>query len=271
MTEQQRIGQRWAGRTGCGTTAGVARGAAVALVALVEIGLAGGLVVSPAAADQTGARSQTWDIARGGQLYDNWGKVIGRDLPKETHPAYPATGKQKGEATWRCKECHGWDYKGADGAYGSGSHKTGIKGLRAMVGKDPQAILKIITDKTHGYSEQMISRSEMEKLALFVSLGQIDMDLHVDRAAKKSRGDAGRGAPYYQTICAVCHGFDGKTMNFGTPEAPEFVGTVARDNPWEFMHKARFGQPGIPMISLITMPDMTIADILALCQTLPAK
>jgi thiosulfate dehydrogenase len=37
------------------------------------------------------------------------------------------------------------------------------------------------------------------------------------------------------------------------------------------MHKARFGQPGVPMISLITLPDATIADLLALTQTLPEK
>jgi thiosulfate dehydrogenase len=223
------------------------------------------------AADPSDARSQVWEIARGGQLYDDWAKVLGKELPKETHPAYPASGKQKGGGTWRCKECHGWDYKGADGAYAKGSHQTGIKGLRAMVGADPKAILKIMTDNTHRYTEAMISRSEMEKLAVFVSLGQIDMDLHVDRVTRKSRGDAGRGAPVYQTICAVCHGFEGKNMNFGKPDDPEYVGTVARQNPWEFIHKARFGQPGIPMISLITLPDATIADLLALTQTLPEK
>lgn len=224
-----------------------------------------------ARADATGAPSQVWNIARGGQLYDNWAKVVGQELPTETHPAYPATGKQKGAATWRCKECHGWDYKGNAGAYAKGSHLTGIKGLRAMVGADPKAIVKIIMDDTHRYTEAMIGRSELEKLALFVSLGQIDMDLHVDRATRKSRGEAGRGAPYYQTICAVCHGFDGKNMNFGKPEDPEYVGTLARENPWEFMHKARFGQPGVPMIALIMLPDSTIADLLALAQTLPEK
>jgi thiosulfate dehydrogenase len=241
----------------------------VVLSGLVLV-VAAGFPVSTVA-DEAGARSQVWDIARGGQLYDNWAKVLGKELPKETHPAYPAAGKQKGGATWRCKECHGWDYKGAEGAYAKGSHQTGIKGLRALVGADPKAIVKILTDSTHGYSEEMIGRGEMEKLALFVSLGQIDMDLHVDRVTRKSRGEAGRGAPYFQTICAVCHGFNGKSLNFGTPEAPEYVGTVARENPWEFMHKARFGQPGVPMISLITLPDATIADLLALTQTLPEK
>lgn len=222
-------------------------------------------------ADSEEARSQVWDIARGGQLYDNWAKVLGKELPVETHPAYPSSGKQKGATTWRCKECHGWDYKGADGAYGKGSHYSGIKGLRAMVGADPKAIVKIITDDNHRYTEAMIGRREMEKLALFVSLGQIDMDLHIDRTTRKSRGEPGRGAPTYQTICAVCHGFDGKTLNFRTPESPEYVGTIARENPWEFMHKARFGQPGIPMISLITLPDATLADLLAVAQTMPEK
>ncbi|MBD5803325.1 hypothetical protein AZOA_27610 [Azoarcus sp. Aa7] len=246
------------------------RNISAAIVSGLALAVTAGVSVS-VMADEGGARSQVWDIARGGQLYDNWAKVLGRELPKETHPAYPTTGKQKGEATWRCKECHGWDYKGADGAYAKGSHQTGIKGLRAMVGADPKAIVKILADSTHRYTEDMIGRGEMEKLALFVSLGQIDMDLHIDRATRKSRGEAGRGAPYYQTICAVCHGFDGKALNFKTPDDPEFVGTIARENPWEFMHKARFGQPGIPMISLITQPDTMIADLLALSQTLPEK
>ena len=34
-----------------------------------------------------------------------------------------------GADTWRCKECHGWDYAGKDGAYGSGDHRTGIVGV----------------------------------------------------------------------------------------------------------------------------------------------
>ncbi|NMG00822.1 c-type cytochrome [Aromatoleum toluolicum] len=245
-----------------GLVVGIMRGLAATAVLVVPMS---------ASADSEQARSQVWDIARGGQLYDDWGKVLGKELPDTTHPAYPASGKQKGSATWRCKECHGWDYKGADGAYGKGSHHTGIKGLRAMVGADPKAILKIISDDNHRYTEAMIGRGEMEKLALFVSLGQIDMDQHIDRATRKSRGEPGRGAPTYQTICAVCHGFDGKTLNFKTPETPEYVGTIARENPWEFMHKARFGQPGIPMISLITLPDTTLADLLAVAQTLPEK
>jgi len=231
-----------------------------------------GLLLAPwlltANADE---RSQVWDIARGGQLYDKWYAVLARTPPDDTHPAYPAEGKQKGSSTWRCKECHGWDYRGAKGAYSGGSHFTGIAGLRDLVGTEPEGILKSLRDENHRYTEEMIPDSELKQLALFVSLGQMDMDLYVDRTSKQSRGDPQRGAALYQTICTVCHGFDGKTINFKDEDEPEYVGTIANDNPWEFLHKARFGQPGIPMISLIALPMGDIADLLAYSQTLPSK
>jgi len=222
---------------------------------------------SPHAHDET----DIWAMARGGQIYDNWAKVLEVDLPEATHPSYPKAGKQKGGGTWRCKECHGWDYRGADGAYSGGSHFTGIKGLRDLVGTDPDAIHKTIMDKTHQYTEQMIPHSAMEKLSQFVSLGQLDMDLYVDRATKKARGFAQRGAAMFQTICAVCHGFDGKEINFKDDKNPEYVGTVAQKNPWEFIHKARFGQPGVVMVGLVALPTLDIVDLLAYAQTLPAK
>ncbi|MDH3715155.1 MAG: cytochrome c [Gammaproteobacteria bacterium] len=224
-----------------------------------------------AVADGDDDRSEIWSVARGGQLYDKWWAVIGREKPAKTHAAYPAAGKQKGDATWRCKECHGWDYRGAEGAYAKGSHFSGIKGIRSNVGKDPAAIAKALRAEPHGLTRDMIPDKELNNLALFVSLGQMDMDLYVNRATSKSRGDAERGARYYQTICAVCHGFDGKTINFHDAEKPEYVGTVAQKNPWEFLHKARFGQPGVPMISLITLPLDDLADLLAYAQTLPVK
>lgn len=212
-----------------------------------------------------------WAISRGGQLYDEWWAVLEQEEPKETHPAYPAAGKQKGATTWRCKECHGWDYKGVDGAYAKGSHFTGIKGVRGVEGVEPARIIEIVMNKTHHYTEAMIPRSAMEKLALFLSLGQVDMDRYIDRATKKARGDTLRGAQFFQTICANCHGFDGKLMNFGDEKEPEFVGTVATENPWEALNKIRHGQPGFPMVALGVLEVQTQVDILSYAQTLPAK
>ena len=212
-----------------------------------------------------------WALARGGQLYDNWMSVLEADEPGQSHPAYPAGGKKKGAATWRCKECHGWDYTGKDGAYSKGSHYTGIKGVRGVAGMDPKKIHKIIMNETHGFTEQQMPHSAMEKLALFLSRGQIDVDRYIDPKTKMARGNPRRGAPFYQTICAVCHGFDGRDMNFKTEEKPEYVGTVAVKNPWEALHKIRFGQPGVGMVALTVLDIEDLVDILAYTQTLPTK
>ena len=48
------------------------------------------------------------------------------------------------------------------------------------------------------------------------------------------------------------------------------VGNVARDNPWETLHKTRFGHPGSSMPSAIENGLSTDdqVDILTYCQTL---
>ena len=230
----------------------------------------------PASADDKDSKAHAhdltdiWAIARGGQLYDNWIAVTEADKPKVTHPAYPKAGKKKGGSTWRCKECHGWDYMGKDGAYAKGSHYTGIKGVRAMVGVDVNKIHDIIMDETHAMKDK-ISHSAMEKLAIFLSKGQVDNDKYIDRNSKVVRGNAKRGAAIYQTVCAKCHGFDGKEINFKEPPKAEYVGTVCKKNPWEGLHKIRFGQPGVPMIAMTSLGIEPSIDLLAYCQILPAK
>jgi len=210
------------------------------------------------------------EITRGGVLYDNWYTALGKEPPKETHPAYPKAGKQKGASTWRCKECHGWDYKGASGAYGKGGRYTGIRGIRNLTYASESAIVAILKDKTHGFGE-LIPAKDLESLAHFVAHGQIDMDMYIDRPTKKVKGDAARGEQVYQTICSYCHGSDGKSINFRTPENPEYIGTVANENPWETLHKIRMGQPGVPMISMLAFDVQTHVDILAYARTLPQK
>jgi mono/diheme cytochrome c family protein len=244
---------------------------AKAICRLAAAALIGSFINSPAALADT-ELTETWTVAEGGKLYDSWFKALYYDTKNlTTHPAYPATGKQKGADTWRCKECHGWDYKGRDGAYAKGSHFTGIKGLRDFVGVAPDRIAGVIRDKTHGYTEAMIPNRAVAALALFVSRGQIEADPYIDRATKKAHGDPKRGARFYQSICSICHGFDGKQINFKTPEDPEFIGTVANDNPWETLHKIRSGQPGIPMPSLGVLELKDQVDILSYSQTLPTK
>ena len=233
--------------------------------------LLGGLINAPAALADIEV-TEAWTIAEGGRLYDKWNAALNYDMKNaSTHPSYPKTSKQKGEGTWRCKECHGWDYKGKDGAYAKGSRFTDIKGIRDSAGAAPDRIAGILRDKTHGYSEAMIPNKAAAALALFVSRGQVDVEPYIDRASKKANGDAKRGARLYQTICETCHGLDGKLLNFKTPKDPEFIGTVASDNPWETLHKIRNGQPGASMPSLGVLDLKDQMDILSYAQTLPKK
>ncbi|MBT5415269.1 MAG: hypothetical protein HOK81_11770, partial [Rhodospirillaceae bacterium] len=65
--------------------------------------------------------------------------------------------------------------------------------------------------------------------------------------------------------------FDGKSLNFKTEEKPEYLGTIAAGNPWEAMHKARNGQPAIPMPLMRALPMQDTIDILTYAQTLPTE
>jgi thiosulfate dehydrogenase len=135
---------------------------------------------------------------------------------------------------------------------------------------DPAEIVKVLKNDTHAFGN-MLSENDYEALALFVSLGQIDVDLYVDRKTKKSIGDAANGGRVYLATCTKCHGADGKEINFKNEKEPEYIGTVANKNPWETLHKIRWGHPGAPMISLVFLGLKEQLDVLAFCQTLPEK
>ncbi len=261
-----------------------ASGVPASLVRVVAAVVLGALLAAPPALAQqslplvseSAARydQDIWDIARGGQLYDNWAVALDRELPEKTHPSYPSLGKRAGGVTWRCKECHGWDYMGEDGAYGRGAHYTGIKGIRRMAGQPVEEIVDIITDETHRYTADMIPELAMRKLALFVSKGQVGMDQYIDRSTRRARGDLKRGASFFQTICAICHGFDGAEMiskrqtELAVFGDRGFIGTIANANPWETLHKIRNGQPGVGMVALRVLSTQDQVDVLAYMQTL---
>lgn len=237
--------------------------AALFAIGAVAVGFSGAIVTaSPASAQEL---SEAAALSRGGRLYDRWFGEIGAPKPADTHSAYPSAGKQKGNATWRCKECHGWDYMGAAGAYSSGSHFSGIKGVNGMAGGDPAAVVAVLKDKTHGFGDHL-SDTDMQHLALFVTKGQMNMDDYIDRASKAPKGDKARGKTYFETLCAGCHGLDGtKPKDMETP-----LGGLM-GNPWEVMHKVMNGQPDEAMPSLRALDPQIATDILAHLTTLPQK
>ena len=209
-------------------------------------------------------------MAVGGRLYDNWAAAQGGELPETTHPAYPGDGPRQGSATWRCKECHGWDYKGAAGAYGDGSHATGITGIRRLAGAETAEIIAILSGQLHGYGSDKLPDAAARARALFVSQGQIDNAEYIGPDGRII-GDAGHGKAMFQNQCAHCHGFDGRAMNFRSEESPEYLGAVAAENPAELLHIIRHGNPGAVMPAYLVFGMDDITAIAAYAQTLPTQ
>lgn len=225
------------------------------------------IIATPMTSVSAFAEEMDSSIARGGRLYDKWYKVIKADKPTETHAAWPASNvKKKGDATQRCKACHGWDIMGADGAYSSGSYKTGIKGLQAFAGKPNDAVIAAIKDGTHGFGGKMDDQDYVD-LANFVTKGQFDIDTYIDRDSKAAKGDVAKGEAYYNTVCANCHGLEGRLPK----ELPKPLGALASGNPWEIIQKIMNGQPAEQMPAMRAFGPQVSADILAYVQSLPQE
>ena len=209
-------------------------------------------------------------ITRGGRLYDNWQKETGAASPASRHPAYPRDAGRAAlpEANWRCKECHGWDYKGRDGAYGQGPHRTGIIGIRAWAGSEPQTVVELLQDANHRYygprwAHTPLDLRDVTDLANFVTRGQIDMDTYIDPQTGVAKGNADRYRGEFNLLCATCHGKNGNALLTG-----DDIGDVARENPWEALHKLRNGHPNEAMPALLVLDMGMLVDILAYTQTL---
>ncbi|MBI4288898.1 MAG: hypothetical protein HY671_10770 [Chloroflexi bacterium] len=219
------------------------------------------------------------NVAHGGRLYDKWWTEAGAAEPKGDMPmwALQKTNTRKGLDTWRCKECHGWDYKGKGGAYGKGSHFTGFPGVLEAAATRSRAelvqILKGGADFRHDFSKA-IDEEHLGHMADFLKRGLVNLSPYIDYAANKPiSANVEHGKVKYVATCVPCHGDDGKKINFGSPTEPEYVGSVAAENSWEFLHKVRAGQPAAAMPSGMvngwSIQDMV--DVLGYARTLPEK
>ena len=215
-------------------------------------------------------------IAEGGRLYDKWWAEYDLRKPSSTHSAYTSLGKKSGANTWRCKECHGWDYRGSKGAYAKGSHFTGITGLTKVKHKSIDEIVTILKDKTHHYNDVMLDFA-LKRIANFIKRGQVDISPHLNKQTKHVNGDIRRGKHFFNKSCKECHGSDGRDRNFKNDNNPEYIGTISIKNPWETIHKIRNGHPGAYVMGE-PMPNMNgklslseQIDLLTYMQSLPIK
>ncbi|MHC4972227.1 MAG: c-type cytochrome [Planctomycetota bacterium] len=211
------------------------------------------------------------DSARGALMYDKWWTINGATEPTTDHPAYPAAGQKTGSTTWRCKECHGWDYLGAAGAYGdmTNSHFTGIAGVMGAMTDPPQTIFDAIKSGPNHDFSAVLSDDDVWDLVAFIVNGLVDMPTLIDPATDVAQGNVATGGTLYDGLaqCTNCHGPDGFLIDFGGGDG---VVHVASGNPWETLHKIRWGHPGSAMPSAVVdgLTTQQQVDILAYSQTL---
>lgn len=233
------------------------------------------LIASSALAQVTAPPEE--DIIRGAQIYDKWYALMNVDPPSGNMPIWSrqVTNTRSGEDTWRCSECHGWDYRGAQGAYGFGSHYTGFPDVMTLAQKltvdEIVSHLKGSKDPAHDFSPY-IDEISLNQLALFLKYGVIDDTQYINPVSLRVvDADTQHGEDLYQFTCAECHGIDGKKIAFQTEGIIEPLGSVANRDPWRFLHRTRFGTAGTNMPVGITLgwSPADGRDILAYAQSLP--
>lgn len=205
----------------------------------------------------------------GGRLYDSWFEESGVSPPTTNHPLWSLrpdllSNSAVGAETWRCKECHGWDYKGVAGQYATGLHRTGFPGIIGSTLSGPSLFTLLREQPSsgrgggipngHGYGA-VLPDTRINDLVAFV-LGRAIDDADYIGPTGQFLGDPVLGQSGYTSQgspnCVTCHGANGAAINFGTLQDPEYLGTVANQNPWEMLHKIRFGAAGAPMPSWLS-------------------
>jgi thiosulfate dehydrogenase len=244
-------------------------------VLLILIGFA--LMLATGAQAQGGATQA--EIIRGAVLYDKWYAALGVAAPPGDMPIWgrQTTNTRSGADTWRCVECHGWDYRGSQGAYGSGSHYTGFPDILTLVANLSEADivnhLKGANDPDHDFSKYLDGQS-MTALAKFLKYGIIDDSLYIDSVSMRViGGDVPHGEMLFQTTCSGCHGEDGAKIIFRGEGIDEALGDVAKRDPWRFLHRTRFGNAGtsMPIGAELGWSPANGRDVLAYVQTLPTE
>ena len=210
------------------------------------------------------------DIVNGALLFDKWWTMNGGMAPTTDFAPYPSTSAKSGSDTWRCKECHGWDYVGDEGRYASGSHFTGIDGVWDARNNNETDIFNAIkgVGGDHDLSA-VLEDDDIWNLTSFIIGGLVDMSLYISNGT--ATGNATNGQVLYDANCAACHGADGNTYDFKGDAGIQGVGWLADDNPQETLHKIRWGHPGSSMTSGVVdngLTDDETGDILAYAQSL---
>ena len=164
--------------------------------------------------------------------------------------------------------------QGAQGAYASGSHRTGFTGIMGASSMSAQNLagwLNGSNNPKHDFS-MFLGDDQITMLVAFMKGGLVNTASFIN-SDKTVIGDVGNGKTLFEGSCTSCHGTDGKQINFGEKNDPAYISSVALSNPWEFFHKGSFGQPGKNMPSGVNL-GMSVQDridVISHAQTLPTE
>ena len=122
-----------------------------------------------------------------------------------------------------------------------------------------------------------LAAQNADTYALFVRSEKVTAEI-IDADGNFS-GNEGKGMALYlnglgsKSGCAACHGEMGLDLPPGSLEFDAYPGLLSKENPWEFQHKIRFGQPGSEMPGAVSSGGslQDVVDLSAFAQTLPEK
>ena len=218
-------------------------------------------------ADETIEFGENFVLSLGGKLYDNTWVATNQPLPDGANPAYPKSLATVPTDTWRCVSCHGWDYKGTDGALGKTSKESAFRSLTSLAGKEPEEIAKLIKAPPHRLPDGVNIDLVADVLSLFISLGQYDRDSFLDTTGN-AKGDIVKGRDIFEGACMNCHRPDGRSQLTGEAGDRSSLGWIARNRPEQAMHKILNGVPGADMLAVRFLHGDQVANVLAYLQTL---
>lgn len=174
------------------------------LISLLTIALAM-VITSCEDKEEPHFAAENWDSAdlvQGGLMYDKWWKINDATEPSsDFDPLWSTqtTNTSSESTTWRCKECHGWDYIGKNGRYSSGSHYTGFAGIWQARTMDKEDLFDAIKDAGGDHDlSAVLSDNDVLDLSRFVAEGLIDVTLYIDENGVVT-GDSANGKTAQET------------------------------------------------------------------------
>jgi len=232
------------------------------------------------------------DGIMGGKLYDKfWATETGWTAPTGINAADIS---DYGDF-YRCKQCHGWDQMGNEGAYNNRAPQVGRPSvgpsLFEPIVNDPKeeffdhiynttgrAVDPSLTqDGTNGMGNVMpafgniLTEAEAWDIIKFLLEERYDVTQLYDFSTTGTYptgthtfsnigldGSATAGDAFFTANCATCHGADGKGILIVDDGDTLTVGFFGRNKPYELQHKIKFGNLGSAMVGV---PTATVSDV----------